>query len=164
VARLARAALFSGWLASALDWQVVTPMHLDDDGQYRGSMRSGRREIPVEFRAVKAAADGPVRGAGSLVRVELDAGGPRTPLRVRVTRQADHLLGSADWRGAQVARRAARLEAFDEVPFLAEALDRTGTGHDRVFEGALGKAVKLMTGDAVPSRGRVARDGAGAPR
>ena len=35
----------------------------------------------------------------------------------------------------------ARLEAFDEMPFLAEALDRTG--HDRVFEAAVDRAVKL---------------------
>ncbi len=66
------------------------------------------------------------------MRAELEAVKPRSSLRVRVTRQSDHLLGTADWNGAQVARRAARLEAFEEMPFLAEALDRTG--HDRVFE------------------------------
>ncbi len=54
---------------------------------------------------------------------------------------------TADWNGAQVARRPARLEAFDETPFLAEALDRTG--HDRVFEAAVDRAVRL-TATLVP--------------
>ena len=46
------------------------------------------------------------------------------------------------------SRRAQRLEAFDEMPFLAEALDRTG--HDRIFGNALEKAVALL-GPAVPA-------------
>ena len=116
------------------------------------AMRSGKREIPVEFRPVSTTIDGPVRAAGSLVRVELEAGRARSALRVRVTRQSDHLLGTADWNGAQVARRAARLEAFDEMPFLAEALDRTG--HDRVFERALDRAVRLMHPDAEAELGK----------
>ena len=150
--RLTRAALFTGWMAAMLDWQVVTPMTESDDGVWRGAMRSGKREIPVEFRPVSTAIDGPVRAAGSLVRVELEAGRARSALRVRVTRQTDHLLGTADWNGAQVARRAARLEAFDEMPFLAEALDRSG--HDRVFERALDRAVRLMHADAEAQLGK----------
>ncbi len=103
----------------------------------------------LEFRPVSATDGRPLRTAGSLVRAEVEAGRARSALRVRVTRQSDHLLGTADWNGAQVARRAARLEAFDEMPFLAEALDRTG--HDRVFERALDRAVKLTAG-LVPGR------------
>jgi glucose-6-phosphate dehydrogenase assembly protein OpcA len=141
VTRLTRAALFVGWLGAMLDWQVLRPMELQPDGIYRGTVRSGRREIPVEFRPVAATIDGPVRGVGSLVRVDLEAVKPRFSMRVRVTRQSDHLLATADWNGAQVARRPARLEAFDETPFLGEALDRTG--HDRVFEAAVDRAVKL---------------------
>jgi glucose-6-phosphate dehydrogenase assembly protein OpcA len=155
--RLTRAALFAGWMAAMLDWAVAAPMVRGDDGSWRGMLRSGKREIPIEFRPVSAAIDGPVRATGSLVRVELEAGRARSALRVRVTRQTDHLLGTADWNGAQVARRAARLEAFDEMPFLAEALDRSG--HDRVFERALDRAVRLMVPDAeaqlgAPSRAR----------
>lgn len=153
--RLTRAALFAGWLAAMLDWQIVTPMAPAADGSWRGTMRSGKREIPVEFRPVTATIDGPVRAAGSLVRVELDAGRARSALRVRVTRQSDHLLATADWNGAQVARRAARLEAFDEMPFLAEALDRSG--FDRVFERALDRAVRLMHPDAETQLGRPLR-------
>ncbi len=153
--RLTRAALFTGWIAAMLDWQVATPVSQVTDGVWRGALRSGRREIPVEFRPVSAAIDGPVRAAGSLVRAELEAGRARTALRVRVTRQSDHLLGTADWNGAQVARRAARLEAFDEMPFLAEALDRSG--HDRVFERALDRAVRLMDPDAETQLGRPLR-------
>jgi hypothetical protein len=139
-------------MAAMLDWQVVTPMVLGEDEVWRGRMRSGKREIPVEFRPVSATIDGPVRAAGSLVRVELEAGRARSAMRVRVTRQSDHLLGTADWNGAQVARRAARLEAFDEMPFLAEALDRSG--HDRVFERALDRAVRLMHPDAEAQLGK----------
>jgi glucose-6-phosphate dehydrogenase assembly protein OpcA len=153
--RLTRAALFTGWIGAMLDWQAVEPMREGEDGIWRGSMRSGKREIPVEFRPVSAAIDGPVRAAGSLVRVELEAGRARSALRVRVTRQSDHLLATADWNGAQVARRAARLEAFDEMPFLAEALDRSG--HDRVFERALDRAVRLMDPDAESQLGRPLR-------
>jgi glucose-6-phosphate dehydrogenase assembly protein OpcA len=152
VARLTRAALYTGWLAAMLDWQPVRPITLEDDGSWRGAVRAGKREIPVEFRPVSTTIDGPVRAAGLLVRVELEAGRARSALRVRVTRQSDHLLGTADWNGAQVARRAARLEVFDEMPFLAEALDRSG--HDRVFERALDRAVRLMHPDAETELGR----------
>ena len=130
-------------------------------------LRTGKRDIPVEIRPVSAPAGGSLRTAGSLVRAELDAGRARSVLRVRVTRQSDHLLGTADWNGAQVARRAARLEAFEEMPFLAEALDRTG--HDRVFEAAVDRAVKLTAGlvpapapatDPTPAPGAPARGSA----
>jgi glucose-6-phosphate dehydrogenase assembly protein OpcA len=164
VTHLTRAALFAGWLAAMLDWQVVTPMEAREGGTWRGVFRSGKRELPVEFRPFSASVDGPVRGAGSLVRVELETGRPRSSMRVRVTRQADHLLATADWNGAQVARRAARLETFEEMPFLAEALDRSG--HDRVFERALDRAVRLMHPDAEielgPAKGRTGPRGAGA--
>ena len=150
--KLTRAALFTGWMGAMLDWQVVTPMAVTPDGSWRGMMRSGKREIPIEFRPVSATIDGPVRAAGSLVRAEMEAGRARSMLGVRVTRQSDHLLGTADWNGAQVARRAARLETFDEMPFLAEALDRSG--HDKVFERALDKAVRLMRADAEAELGR----------
>ena len=120
-------------------------------------MRSGRREIPIEFRPVAANIDGPVRGVGSLVRVDLEAVKPRSSMRVRITRQSDHLLATADWNGAQVARRPARLEAFDETPFLGEALDRTG--HDRVFEAAVDRAVKL-TAALVPGSDAALADAA----
>ena len=82
------------------------------------SSGSGKREIPVEIRPVSAPIDGPLRTAGSLVRAEVEAGRARSALRVRVTRQSDHLLGTADWNGAQVARRAARQEVVrgDALP------------------------------------------------
>lgn len=150
VIRLSRAALFAGWLCAMLDWKVVKPLSIDPDGVFRGQLRSGKRELPVEIRPVGAPAGGALRTAGSLVRAEVEAGRARSMLRVRVTRQSDHLLGTADWNGAQVARRAARLEPFEEMPFLAEALDRTG--RDRVFEAAVDRAVKLtanlLPGDA----------------
>ena len=140
--RLARAASFVGWMAAVLDWDVSQPIALDGD-TYRGMLKSGKREIGVELRPVGTALDGSVRTAGSLVRVDVMAQHPRATTRVHVTRQADHLLGTADWNGAQVVRRAARLDVFDEMPFLAEALDRSG--HDRWFERALDSAVALVS-------------------
>jgi glucose-6-phosphate dehydrogenase assembly protein OpcA len=160
VTRLTRAALFVGWLAAMLDWQVEQPLQLDESGTYRGILRSGRRQIPVELRPVGSTIDGPVRGTGSLVRVDLEASRVRTMLRVRVTRQSDHLLATADWNGAPVARRPARLEPFDETPFLAEALDRTG--HDPVFELALERAVRLTASLVPPTPGKAPPTGASA--
>jgi glucose-6-phosphate dehydrogenase assembly protein OpcA len=148
VIRLNRAVLFAGWVATMLDWKVTKPLELGTDGIYHGAFRTGKRDIPIEIRPVSAPAGGTLRTAGSLVRAEVDAGRTRSTLRVRVTRQSDHLLGTADWNGAQVARRAARQEVFEEMPFLAEALDRTG--RDRVFEASLARAVKL-TASLVPS-------------
>jgi glucose-6-phosphate dehydrogenase assembly protein OpcA len=150
--RLTRAALLVGWMMAMLDWQVVRPMTLGDDGSYHGVVRSGRREIPIDFRPVGWAIGGPVRGAGSLVRVELEAGRAKSSLRVRVARQSDHLLASADWQGAPIARHTARLDAFDETPFLAEALDRTG--HDRVYQRSVDRAVKIAGALAAPPEGQ----------
>ncbi|MFN8520600.1 MAG: glucose-6-phosphate dehydrogenase assembly protein OpcA [Chloroflexota bacterium] len=160
VTRLTRAALFVGWLAAMLDWQVDQPLQQDSSGSYQGILRSGRRQIPVELRPVGTTIDGPVRGTGSLVRVDLEASRVRTMLRVRVTRQSDHLLATADWNGAPVARRPARLDPFDETPFLAEALDRTG--HDPVFELALERAVRLTSALVPPTPGLAPLTGASA--
>lgn len=158
VTRLTRAALFIGWLGAMLDMQVEQPLQQLEDGSYTGVLRSGRRPIQVELRPVGVTIDGPVRGTGSLVRVDLEAVRPRTALRVRITRQSDHLLATADWNGAPVARRPARLEAFDETPFLAEALDRTG--HDPVFELALDRAVHLTASLVPPTPGTAPITGA----
>jgi hypothetical protein len=93
---------------------------------------------------------GAVRSSGSLVRVELEATREGARTQVRVTRQADHLLATADWNHAPVTRRATRLEPFEETPYLAESLDRTG--HDRIYVRALQRAVTLL-GDADPAPG-----------
>ncbi|HEY7600658.1 MAG TPA: hypothetical protein VH741_12080, partial [Candidatus Limnocylindrales bacterium] len=69
---------------------------------------------------------------------------PKTTLRARITRQQDHLLATADWNGAQVSRRAGRLEPFDETPYIAQALAQPGA--DTVYERALVRAVRLLSG------------------
>jgi glucose-6-phosphate dehydrogenase assembly protein OpcA len=140
--RLARAITFVGWMAAVLDWDVDQPLEMDGDA-YRGSLRAGKRQIDVELRPVSTMLDGIVRTPGSLVRVDVTATHPRATTRVRVTRQADHLLAMADWNGAQVARQVARLDVFDEMPFLAEALDRSG--HDKWFERALDRSVDMVS-------------------
>jgi hypothetical protein len=124
---------------------VARPLARDnaDEDLLHGAFRSGRREIAVELRPVRATLDGAQRAAGSLVRVDIEATRPRSAVRARITRQADHLLATADWNGAQVSRRAGRLEPFDETPFIAEALERPGL--DRVFEQALICAVRLVS-------------------
>jgi glucose-6-phosphate dehydrogenase assembly protein OpcA len=142
--RVSKAAFYAGWLAARLGWEVKTPLShsTDEEGLMTGSFRdSHRREVKVELRPVRATLDGSQRAAGSLVRVDIEAERPRSVVRARITRQADHLLATADWNGAQVTRRAGRLEPFDETPFIAEALERPGT--DRIFEQALIRAVRF---------------------
>lgn len=144
--RISKAAFYCGWLASRLGWEVKQPLtrRNDDDEMLTGSFRSGRREIKVELRPVRATLDGSHRAAGSLVRVDVEAERPRSVMRARITRQADHLLATADWNGAQVTRRAGQLEPFDETPFIAEALERPGM--DKIFEAALIRAVRFASG------------------
>ncbi|HEY5521105.1 MAG TPA: glucose-6-phosphate dehydrogenase assembly protein OpcA [Candidatus Limnocylindrales bacterium] len=142
--RVSKAAFYLGWLAARLGWEVERPLaSVDNDDYLHGAFRRGKREISVELRPVRTTLDGAQRAAGSLVRVDLEAVRPRATVRARITRQADHLLATADWNGAQVSRRAGRLEPFDETPFIAEALDSPGL--DRIFEGALIRAVRLVS-------------------
>jgi glucose-6-phosphate dehydrogenase assembly protein OpcA len=143
--RLSRAVLFTGWLMSRLRLSVVEPLHANEDESWTATVRMGKRDIDIEIRPVEVEYSGAVRSAGSVVRVELETDRPDAHTHVNVTRQADHLLATADWNGASVVRRASQLEAFDEVPYLADSLDRTG--HDRLFAHALEKAVALI-GDA----------------
>jgi len=140
--RLSRAVLFVGWLMSRLRLQVVEPLREAGDDSWVATLRSGKRTISVEIRPVEVEFSGAVRVAGSVVRAELEAHRSDAATHVTVTRQADHLLATANWNGASVARRASKLEAFDESPYLAESLDRTG--HDRLFAQALHKAVALI--------------------
>ena len=144
--RLSKAVYYCGWLASRLGWEVKEPLApQEDDDLLVGSFRDRRRrEIKVELRPVRATLDGSQRAAGSLVRVDVEAERPRSTVRARITRQADHLLATADWNGAQVTRRAGQLEPFDETPFIAEALERPGM--DRIFEGSLTRAVRFISG------------------
>jgi glucose-6-phosphate dehydrogenase assembly protein OpcA len=142
---VSKALFYFGWLASRLGWEVAKPLTKSaDDDSLHGAFRRGRREIGVELRPVRATLDGSQRAAGSLVRVDIEAVRPRATVRARITRQADHLLATADWNGAQVSRRAGRLEAFDETPFIAEALDSAGL--DRIFDQSLIRAVRLVSG------------------
>ncbi|TAM56847.1 MAG: hypothetical protein EPN50_09970 [Chloroflexota bacterium] len=141
--RLTRAALFVGWLAAALGWQLEAPLvaRRGSDEQV-ATYRAGRQAISVVVRPVPPGDDRHLRSAGSLVRAELGLGRRGHDVRARVTRHADHLLATADWQGAQVSRRAGRLELFGEAPYLGEALDRSG--RDRVFERAVAAATRLL--------------------
>jgi glucose-6-phosphate dehydrogenase assembly protein OpcA len=148
VYRLAKAAYFCGWLAGRLGWRVAQPLAAADDGEgvLAGTWRHGRQKIDIELRPTRAAQAGARLGAGSLMRVEVEAGGPKSAVRALITRQADHLLATAEWNGAEVWRRAGQLEAFDETPFVAEALERPG--RDPVFERSLAMAVEFSAGGA----------------
>ncbi len=143
--RISKAACFAGWLSAALRLDVVRPLAPKRNSESLvGAWTDGHREIPVEFRPVIAAAPVGAPANGSLQRVELELGRGRRVIRARVTRQADHLLATADWDGAEVARRAGRLEPFDEAPYVAEALDQIG--HDRIFEESVARAARLVGG------------------
>ncbi len=142
--RLSRAVLFVGWLMSRLRLSVVDPLRRGPGDTWSATLRSGRRDVAVTIRPVEVEFSGAARAAGSVVRAELATARPDTRTLVNVTRQADHLLATADWNGASVMRRASKLERFDEVPYLAESLDRTS--HERLFSQALEKAVALIGG------------------
>jgi glucose-6-phosphate dehydrogenase assembly protein OpcA len=141
--RLSKAAYACGWLAGRLGWEVARPLEQGKGDVIHAAYKRGRREIKVELRPSRVGLDAAPHTAGSLLRVELEAERPKATLRARVTRQADHLLATADWNGAQVARRAGRLEPFDETPYIAEALEQPGL--DRVFERSLVRAVRLLS-------------------
>ncbi|CAN5854804.1 glucose-6-phosphate dehydrogenase assembly protein OpcA [soil metagenome] len=143
--RLPKAAYLCGWLAAMLGWEVAQPLAASeaDEDVLVGAWRKGRREISVEVRPVHASLGGSPVAAGSLTRVEVETSRARTQVRARITRQQDHLLATADWNGAQVSRRAGRLEAFEETPFIAEALERVTI--DPVFQRALVRAVRFLS-------------------
>lgn len=143
--RLSKAGLFAGWLAGALRLEVARPLEPKRNSESLvGAWTDGHREIRVEFRPVTSPTQvGPIAN-GSLQRVELELGRGRREIRARVSRQSDHLLATADWDGAEVARRAGRLEPFDEAPYVADALDRFG--HDRIFEDAVARSARLLGG------------------
>ncbi len=145
--RLSKAALFAGWLASALDLDVAHPLEPKRNSESLvGVWTDGHREIRVEFRPVPSVGQVASVANGSLQRVELELGRGRRQIRARVSRNADHLLATADWDGAEVARRAGRLEPFDEGPYVAESLNKLG--HDRIFEESVARAARLVSGHA----------------
>jgi glucose-6-phosphate dehydrogenase assembly protein OpcA len=151
--RLAKPALYAGWIASVLGWKVTEPLAAQRGrDSLVGAFRSARGEVVVEVRPVGPSHESGGRRAGSLARVELELGSRSKPVRARVTRHADHLLATADWAGAEVARRAGRREPFDEAPYIGEALDRAG--QDQLLARAMMMAAQLLGG----SHGPVARD------
>lgn len=145
ILRVSKPLLFAGWLASMLGWTPARPPTLKEQtGSLIGSWTRGRQQIRLELRPVHALDALSLHSSGSLVRVELELGTSRHPIRARVVRQPDHLLATADWNGAEVIRRAGRLEPFDEAPYVAEVLDEVG--HDRIFEQAVLGGARLLAG------------------
>ena len=143
ILRISKAACFAGWLAAALHLDVSRPLQPRRNSESLvGTWTDGHREIRVEFRPVVAPGSAGTPPNGSLQRVELELGRGRRVVRARVSRQADHLLATADWDGAEVVRRAGGLELFNEAPYVAESLNRLG--HDRSFEEAIARAARLV--------------------
>jgi glucose-6-phosphate dehydrogenase assembly protein OpcA len=141
--RISKALGFAGWLASSLDWEVAQPVaQKTGSDSLAGVWTNGRHEVRLEIRSVNPQGAAPMRAAGSLQRVELELGRGRHAVRARVSRQPDHLLATAEWDGAEIARRVGRRDRFEEAPYVTEALDRLG--HDRVFEEAVRHAARLV--------------------
>jgi len=137
------AALFAGWLGAALGWQVDAPLQRARGSESLvGAFRDRRGVIPVEIRGVAAPADGHLHSRGSLQRVDLELGRPGEAVQARVTREEDHLLATADWHGAEVARQAGRLEPVGDAPYLAATLEHAGP--DRVLARSIALAVELL--------------------
>jgi glucose-6-phosphate dehydrogenase assembly protein OpcA len=145
VMRVSKAALLCGWLASRLGWRLESPLAPQRGGEsLTGTYRAAHGPVHIELRPADPGSDRALRTPGSLARVELTLGRRAAEIRARVTRHADHLLATADFEGAQVCRRAGRLEPFGDAPYLAEALDRGSA--DRIFEDALAAAALLVEG------------------
>jgi glucose-6-phosphate dehydrogenase assembly protein OpcA len=144
--RLAKAGLFTGWLASRLGWELEEPLatRRGTESRFATYRTGGRQAVHVEFRPVSPGGDRALRSSGSLVRAELELGRRGHRVVARVTRQTDHLLATAEWDGAPVSRRAGRLEPFGEAPYVAEALDAAGAA--RIMERALAEASRLLGG------------------
>ncbi|HEX5451591.1 MAG TPA: glucose-6-phosphate dehydrogenase assembly protein OpcA, partial [Candidatus Limnocylindrales bacterium] len=138
--RLSKAALFTGWLAARLGWSLESPLEPGPEGQLRAAYHRDGQRVRVEIQPLEGSTDRSL-SPGSLARVELVLGRRGHDVRARVTRQADHLLATADWGGAQVARRAGRLEPFGEAPYVADALD--GGAPDHVLVAAVEQATRL---------------------
>ena len=148
--RLAKPALYAGWLASVLGWEVTAPLAPQRGRETLvGAFRSAKGEVAIEIRPVEPGQEAGGRRAGSLARVEVELGTRTHPVRARVTRHPDHLLATADWAGAEVARRAGRREPFGEAPYVGEALDRAG--QDRMLARAMASAVQLLGGSRAPA-------------
>ncbi len=143
--RTTKAAYMCGWLAAMLGWEVARPLEADEEGEtMTGAWRRGKKEIAVEVRSLHTGVGTSPRTTGSLQHIEVRTKRSRAEVRARITRQHDHLLAAAEWNGAQIARRAGRLEPFEETPFIAEALDRIGL--EPVFERSLVRAVRFVSG------------------
>ena len=141
--RLTRAGLLAGWLAGALGWTVSEPLAPRRGSDVLvGALRAEGGDVHLEVRPVPPESAGRPRSSGSLLCVELESGGRGHDVRARVTRQRDHLLATADRSGVEVCRRAGRLEAFSEAPYLAQALEDAASDH--VLTRSIESAVPLL--------------------
>jgi glucose-6-phosphate dehydrogenase assembly protein OpcA len=140
--RMPRAALLAGWLEHAFGWTLRESPAARGGGESRfGTWSSGRHEVRLEIRPVSVEEPAGTRDAGSLRRVELELRRGHHVVRARVTRQADHLLATADWDGAEIARRVGRIERYEDVDYVAEALSQVG--RDRLYEAAARRAARI---------------------
>jgi glucose-6-phosphate dehydrogenase assembly protein OpcA len=143
--RPSKAALFAGWLAAVLGWNVAAPLTRARGADVlSGTFRDGRRTIPVEIGASAGSAQGHGRGVGpgSLMRVELGLAHRGDAVTACVTREGDHLLAIAESGGAEVARRAGRLEPSGEAGYLASTFQQAGP--DRMLARSLKLGVELL--------------------
>jgi glucose-6-phosphate dehydrogenase assembly protein OpcA len=105
--RQSKAALFAGWLAAVLGWQVAAPLAAEGgSGTLSGAFRHGRRRIPVVIGPAIRATDQGHAAQGSLFRVEIGLAHRGDDVTAVMTRHLDHLLATAHRSGAEVARRA----------------------------------------------------------
>jgi hypothetical protein len=105
--------------------------------------RRGRR-IEVEVAAEAVPEERRFRAPGALMRVELEAVAGRHRATISLVRGDDHLYAEAEIDGELRARRTAMIEAFEDAPYLADALE--APGEDAVFGASLALAAKLVGG------------------
>jgi glucose-6-phosphate dehydrogenase assembly protein OpcA len=141
--RPSKAALFAGWLGTALGWQVAAPLAATRGSEtLTGAFRHGRRRIPLEIGPAIRAGDQGHAAPGSLFRVEIGLAHRGDDVTAVLTRHLDHLLATAHRSGTEVARRVGRLEPHGDQQYLASALEQARP--DRMLARSLALAVGLL--------------------
>ncbi|MCI0583492.1 MAG: glucose-6-phosphate dehydrogenase assembly protein OpcA [Chloroflexi bacterium] len=132
------------WLASRLGMSVVQPLRavagaedlLELGPPMAGTLRAGRRRIPVSLAAVESPMP-----SGTTLAVELSARRRSSELEVRVTAEAEAVIVRATLDGAELPVRRFMAPRRTEVELLAETIE--SVGRDPVATAALVEAAEL---------------------
>jgi glucose-6-phosphate dehydrogenase assembly protein OpcA len=140
------------WLASRLGMTVAEPMRAGTGpwSGYDGTLRHGRRKVPVSLRPIES--DAP---RGTTLAVELYARRGRSELVLEVTAYAEGVVVMASLDGQRLPERRFFAPRRREADLLAMTID--AAGGDRVAAEILQMTAKLLGDEGWAMR--VGRDG-----